>query len=89
MSWIRSIRQGETKTGLLSNPKECSTMSVLIYRWNIEEGHTRGIRITAQYDRVNCLITITGNKISALGELMNTQKQHHYVDEPRNTGDCL
>ncbi len=82
MSWIRSIQRGETKTGRLSSPKECSTMSVLIYRWNIEEGPTRGIRITAQYDRVNSLITITGNNILTTSEMTHTNKDYRYVDEP-------
>jgi hypothetical protein len=68
MEWLRSIRRGETKTGVLDTPKDCTTMSVLIYRWNIEEGPSRGIRITAAYDRPNCQITITGNKVPTLRE---------------------
>lgn len=81
MDWIRSIQRGETKTGRLSSPKECSTMSVLIYRWNIEEGLGRGIRISACYDRANSTITITGNKISNLKELLNAKKKNAYVDK--------
>lgn len=63
LAWLRSAKRGETKTGLLDKPQECNTMSVLIYRYNLEEGLKKGIRITAKYDRTNCLITITANKI--------------------------
>ncbi len=44
-------------------------MSVLIYRWNIDEGASKGIRISASYDRRNCLVTITGNVIDSYKEL--------------------
>jgi hypothetical protein len=56
-------------------------MSVLIYRWNIEEGLGRGIRISACYDRANSTITITGNKISNMKELLNAKKKNAYVDK--------
>ena len=73
MEWLRSIRRGETKSGRVDTPKDCTTMSVLIYRWNIEEGPARGIRITATYDRPNCIITITANRISSYSELRNNK----------------
>ena len=63
LAWLRSVKRGETKTGILDKPQECNTMSVLIYRYNLEEGPRKGIRITAKYDRAKCLITITANKI--------------------------
>lgn len=77
--WLRSIKRGETKTGRVEKPKDCSTMSVLIYRWNLEEGRSRGIRITAKYDRLNCLVTITGMTIDLTNDL--TPNTRHYVDE--------
>lgn len=63
--WLRSIRRGETKVGLLDSPKDCSSMSVIIYRWNIDEGKARGIKISAIYDRPNGIVTIKANKISS------------------------
>lgn len=67
--WLRSLKRGETKVGRLASSKECTTMSVLIYRWNIDEGASKGIRISASYDRRNCLVTITGNVIDSYNEL--------------------
>ena len=67
--WLRSLKRGETKVGRLASSKECTTMSVLIYRWNIDEGASKGIRISATYDRKNCIVTITGNVIDSYKEL--------------------
>ena len=67
--WLRSLKRGETKVGCLASSKECTTMSVLIYRWDIDEGASKGIRISASYDRRNCLVTITGNVIDSYMEL--------------------
>ena len=63
MEWLRSIQLGETKTGIFKNPKDCNTMSVLICRWNIEEGLRKGIRISAIYDRYRSKVTITANPL--------------------------
>lgn len=76
--WLRSLKRGETKVGRLASSKECTSLSVLIYRWNIDEGASKGIRITASYDRKNCIVTITGNVIESYGALQ--QKQSVYAE---------
>ena len=76
--WLRSLKRGETKVGRLASSKECTSLSVLIYRWNIDEGASKGIRITASYDRKNCIVTITGNVIEGYGALQ--QKQSVYAE---------
>ena len=76
--WLRSLKRGETKVGRLASSKECTSLSVLIYRWNIDEGASKGIRITASYDRKNCIVTITGNVIESYGALQ--QKQCVYAE---------
>lgn len=63
LDWLRSIKCGESKVGKLKTARECNTLSVLIYRFNIEEGPIRGIRISASYDRRNCTVTITANRL--------------------------
>ena len=76
--WLRSLKRGETKVGRLASSKECTSLSVLIYRWNIDEGASKGIRITASYDRKNCIVTITGNVIESYDALQ--QKQSVYAE---------
>ena len=76
--WLRSLKRGETKVGRLASSKECTSLSVLIYRWNIDEGASKGIRITASYDRKNCIVTITGNVIESYSALQ--QKQSVYAE---------
>lgn len=63
MEWLRSIKRGETKTGRFESPKACHVLSTLIARYNVEEGRYRGVKITAVYDKPNCQVTITANKV--------------------------
>lgn len=64
MDWLRSLKQGESKIGQFCSPKECHSLSTLIARYNVEEGRYKGIKISAEYNKVDSQVTITANKIN-------------------------
>lgn len=64
VEWLRSIKAGEVRKGKFNTPKDCHIMSSIIARWNVEEGRYQGIRVSAKYDKPNCIVTITANPIT-------------------------
>lgn len=65
MGWLRSLNLGESKTGYVSTPKECYSMSVLIAKLNAMEAKERGFKIRGHYDAEKCMITIYTEKYEA------------------------
>lgn len=56
--WLRKAELGQSMSGYFEDPKECNSMSVLIRRWNCNEGQKRNIRLHYQMDREVGTITV-------------------------------
>lgn len=51
IAWLRTFKAGQKRTAQFNSPKDCQSLSVLLARWNWEEGRERGIRLLASYNR--------------------------------------
>lgn len=51
VAWLRTFEVGQKRTAQFDSPKSCQTLSVLLARWNYEEGIEKGMRLCASYNR--------------------------------------
>lgn len=58
--WLRTFSTvGDTRKGQLESAKKCHSVSVMLSRWNVEEGRDIGIKLHAVYDKRNAQVTVT------------------------------
>lgn len=63
MQWSRKFTTaGETRKAQFKSSKKCHTVSVMLSRWNYEEGRDAGLWLHAKYDMPNAQVTITAVK---------------------------
>ncbi|MCQ2195895.1 MAG: hypothetical protein MJZ60_00045 [Bacteroidaceae bacterium] len=58
MEWLRSLENGEKKTGFFSTVEEVYSMSVLIARVNALQSAVKGFKIRGHYQPASRLVTI-------------------------------
>ena len=63
VEWLRSFKKGDVRKVAIEHAKDCHRYSVLISRWNYEEGRDKGIRLSANYNSEKGYFTITANPI--------------------------
>lgn len=63
MQWLRTFSAvGETRKAQLESSKKCHTVSVMLSRWNYDEGREAGLWLHAKYDTPKAQVTITAVK---------------------------
>lgn len=57
-NWVRSLKEGAAKTGIVGDVRELKSMSVVISRFNEFEATERGFKIGSKRDLERKMITI-------------------------------